>query len=199
MSDTTRTFIAVAVPATLEARLAHLQSRLASLAPEARWTTARPWHVTLAFLGDVPHSELTAVCRAAAETASQFAPFELVLQGVGAFPDEQRPRVVWAGVSGAGVEALLRVQTDLSVALATLNYPAESHPFRPHVTLGRLSPRRGRSRDLSGPLRGLRDWAAGPFRVEEVVTFASSTTDGGLAYTPLARAHLPARKTELPA
>lgn len=194
MPDTTRTFLAVAVPEALEPRVARLRARLEAEVPEGRWGATRPWHVTLAFLGDVPHADLNAVCLAAEETSARFERFELTLHGVGAFPDASRPRVVWAGVDGPGLDTLRQLQLELVAALAAPGYRPEAQPFRPHVTLGRLRSGRDRTRDLTGTLSQFRGWSAGPFRVDEVVTFASTTTPEGPAYVPLGRARLAARK-----
>ncbi|KAJ3047043.1 hypothetical protein HK102_013013, partial [Quaeritorhiza haematococci] len=66
---TTRTFLAIDVPSPLSERLTKLQARLAPLVPEFRWTDGAPFHMTLAFLGDVPYIDLNAVCEAAAKAA----------------------------------------------------------------------------------------------------------------------------------
>ncbi len=55
MPECTRTFIAIAVPDAVERELARLQDALAPEVPGCRWTSALPFHVTLAFLGDVTY------------------------------------------------------------------------------------------------------------------------------------------------
>jgi RNA 2',3'-cyclic 3'-phosphodiesterase len=147
MPDTTRTFLAVAVPATLERKLTRLQAQLSGEAPEVRWDVAMPFHVTLAFLGDVGHGDLNAVCLAVAEAASPFERFELTLEGLGTFPGADRPRVVWTGIGGKGLETLKALQAAVKDAATRLNCRPDTRPFHPHVTLGRSSPGRA-------PLRG---------------------------------------------
>jgi 2'-5' RNA ligase len=198
MADTTRTFIAVAVPDALTLRLTRLQSQLAGEVPEGRWVETPPFHVTLAFLGAVHVADLNAVCHAARETAQAFPPLELKLDGLGAFPSPTRPRVVWTGLAGPGVEPLKALQAALASAVARLDYPTDGKPFHPHVTLGRLKPRRGPTRDLTSLLNHYRTWYAGPFTVAEVVTFSSTLTRDGPAYAPLERAPLKARKSTAP-
>ena len=198
MPDTTRTFVAVAVPDALAPRLRRLQQGLAPDMPEAKWVDAPPFHVTLAFLGDVPHAELNDVCKAVAEVCAGFPPLELSLEAVGAFPDRARPRVIWTGVAGAGLDGLLRLQATVAAAVARVGYPTDSRPFHPHVTLAHIKTgkdrgRRGPSlvpRDVTPLLERRRTWSAGPFRVVEAVTFASTLNPDGPVYTPLARAPL---------
>lgn len=198
MSETTRTFIAVEVPEAVAGRLRRLQQQLAGEVPGVRWVDTPPFHVTLAFLGDVAHADLNGVCRAVAEAAAAHAPLELTLEGLGAFPDATRPRVVWAGVSGAGVEELAALQAAVAEAVAREHYPTDGKPFHPHVTLGRLKPGRGRpptpARPLAHVLSHYRAWRAGPFRVTEAVAFASTPGPDGPSYAPLARGRLAGRK-----
>jgi 2'-5' RNA ligase len=200
MPDTTRTFIAVAVPAALAPQLVRLQKGLAPHVPEARWVAAQPFHVTLAFLGDVPHADLNAVCLAAAKAAAPFEPFELELTGVGAFPEVTRPRVIWTAVGGPGLDTLKALQAEIAGAVARAGYPTDSRPFSPHVTLGRVETggrRRGPrppARDLSPVVERSLGWSAGPFPVTEAVTFGSTLTRDGPVYAPLGRAPLGARK-----
>jgi RNA 2',3'-cyclic 3'-phosphodiesterase len=208
MPDTTRTFVAVTVPEALGPKLRRLQQDLIPEVPGAKWVDVPPFHATLAFLGDVPHVDLNDVCKTVAGVAAGFPPLELALTAPGAFPDAARPRVIWAGVGGPGLDGLMRLQAALAAALARSGYPGESQPFHPHVTLARLRSGRdgGRWRgrgprvpavpapDVSAPLERRRRWSAGPFRVGEVVTFSSTLTPDGPVHAPLARAPLRAGK-----
>jgi 2'-5' RNA ligase len=199
MSDTTRTFLAVAVPQGIEPRVSRLVARLEAEIPEGRWGATYPWHITLAFLGDVSHADLASVCRVGVETSARYETLELSLRGVGAFPDPRRPSVVWTGVEGPGIEALRILRSALVTALSNLGYPSDSQPFRPHVTLGRFRQRPGRIRDLTQSLDPFRNWSAGPFLVEEVVIFASTRSRSGPEYIPLGHAPLDSKKAHDPA
>src|SRR3954451_882979 len=102
MAKTTRTFIAVAIPEALGQKLTRLQTLLAPELPGARWTATLPFHLTLAFLGDVSDTDLNVLCLAAATAAAPLAPFDLRLEGLGASLQPTRPRVVWVGATGPG-------------------------------------------------------------------------------------------------
>jgi 2'-5' RNA ligase len=198
MADTTRTFIAIAVPDALTPKLTRLQSQLAGEVPEGHWVEPRPFHVTLAFLGEVAAADLNAVCHAAIDTAAAFPPLELKLTGLGAFPGPSRPRVVWTALTGPGVEPLKHLQAGLAAEVARLGYPTDARPFQPHVTLGRLKPGRGPSRDLTSLLKHYGTWHTGAFSVGEVITFSSTSSRDGPVYAPLGRAPLKARKPAEP-
>jgi RNA 2',3'-cyclic 3'-phosphodiesterase len=196
MPDTTRTFLALALPSAISPKLERLQARLEQDIRQGRLSTPRPWHITLAFLGDVPHADLLAVCRTAEEVAAQHPRLMLKLQGVGAFPDPVRPRVIWAGVAGPGLDALGEMQSDLAKALASLGFPGDHRPYHAHLTLGRLNSRRGANSDISRVLGRFASWSAGPITFNEVVVFSSTLSPDGPEYAPLGRCRLAGKGTE---
>ena len=87
----TRTFVAIPVPEPTEEQLRRLQAELALELPGCRMT-ATPFHLTLAFLGDVPTEQLNDVCRVVAACAEPFEPFEIEVKGLGAFPVDPAAR-----------------------------------------------------------------------------------------------------------
>ena len=194
MARTTRTFIAVAVPENLGQKLTRLQMLLAPELPGARWSASVPFHLTLAFLGDVADPDLNDVCRATTSAASALCSFELRLEGLGAFPDPVRPRVVWVGAIGPGVAPLEALQQKIAQAVRDAGYPPDDDRFHPHVTLGRLKPGRGASTDLTAQVKHYRTWSPGSFTVAEAVVFASTVTPEGPHYAALGRGLLQARK-----
>jgi RNA 2',3'-cyclic 3'-phosphodiesterase len=190
MPATTRTFVAIAVPEPLERKLARLQALLAPDVPRCRWVASRPFHATLAFLGDVSNADLSGLCAAIAASAWRAEPFELELSSVGAFPGAARPRVIWAGLAIADLTPLLSLQQQVAQAATQFGYRPEDREFHPHVTLGRLKFDRAGPCDLRGLLERYRGWSGGGFRVDEVITFASTIGKDGSSYDPLARAPL---------
>jgi 2'-5' RNA ligase len=198
MPRTTRTFIAIAIPAPLGEKLTRLQSQLAPSVPGVRWTATSPFHVTLAFLGDVEERDLNNLCRAVAGAVAGIPRFEARVEGVGAFPDPARPRVIWAGLTGPDESPLHELHKAVARAATTAGYRPDDQRFHPHVTLGRMkSDHRGpRPPDLMPILEQYRTWSAGSFTVHEVVTFGSTLTPEGPIYAPLAKAPLSGRKTD---
>lgn len=194
MGSTTRTFIAVAVPEATGQKLQHLQTLLAPELPGARWSETLPFHLTLAFLGDVAHVDLNDVCRASAAAAAATEPFDLRLEGLGAFPDADRPRVVWVGATGPGLAPLGSLREGIVEAVRAIGQPPSDDRFHAHVTLGRLKPGRGPSPDLAPLMKHYRTWSPGSFPVVEAVVYASTLTPDGPVYAPLGRAPLRGRK-----
>ena len=102
-------------------------------------------HLTLCFLGHQPPEVAKRIRRFLVDETRGLAAPELQLTGVGAFPDADRPRALWAGVSEeVGTEGRLAALHNraLTVGLGAGWRRPEAdrrRGFRPHVTVARLS------------------------------------------------------------
>lgn len=190
MAHASRTFIAVAIPPAQRSRLERLQTLIAPDLPNARWVLPDQFHVTLAFLGDVPDTDLNKLCRSVADAVAGHDPFTLGLQGLGAFPDPAKPRVAWVGLAGPSLDALASLRSDVAEAAASAGFPPADDRFSPHVTLGRIKASRGDHPDMTRLVAHYRTWGAGAVPFAEVITYASTLTPEGPAYMVLARAPL---------
>jgi 2'-5' RNA ligase len=133
-----RLFIAVEPPPAALDHLAGAVAELGFVRAGARVTARRLWHVTLAFVGDVPGSRVPAAVAAldravtARRASGAAAGPELRLAGGGRF-GRGRLTILWAGVEGE-LEPLHRA---VNRALKRERLPYDAKPYRPHLTLGR--------------------------------------------------------------
>jgi 2'-5' RNA ligase len=190
MASTSRIFVAFTVPDVQRTRLGRLQGLIAPEIPNARWVTPEMFHVTLAFLGDVPDVALNAVCRAVAGACEGVPPLTVNLQSLGAFPDPARPRVAWVGLTGPGLEALGSLRLSIVEAVTEAGYPPDDDRFTPHLTLGHIKTKKAEPLDITPLVAHYRTWSAGNFAVHSITTFASTLTPEGPAYMALATATL---------
>ncbi len=143
-------------------------------------------HLTLRFLGEVDARSAKELVRSLAPAVAPLTPFEFVLEGVGAFPSPERPRVLWRGVTRGAEElqALARVVHDTVERAGVAPDPA---PFVPHATLFRVRSARDRERARrllapNAPLPAPRVVA-----VTEVEFVESELTPAGARHRVLAR------------
>lgn len=130
-----RLFVAINLPDDVREAIVRAAEPLRRLALPVKWVDGAGIHLTLKFLGEV-HADREAAVRAALEAACAPAqPFQLPIEGFGAFPSPERARVVWVGC--AAVPPLELLQHGLETAFAPLGFAIEGRPFRPHLTLGR--------------------------------------------------------------
>jgi RNA 2',3'-cyclic 3'-phosphodiesterase len=184
-----RTFIAVDVDKTLRERMIALQDRLAASGVEVKWVEPDNLHFTLLFLGEVDERDLIDVCRAATQACKGLAPFYCDLEGVGCFPNERRPRIVWVGV-GSGATEFGQLHDALEKPLLELGcYRREERLYTPHITLGRVK-HEGENEALVKNLQKLKKWQGGQMQVREVLVMSSQLTSKGPVYAVMSRARL---------
>lgn len=177
---TERLFIALTLPQPVRDALAPLPKQIQGLS----WTRPEQWHVTLRFIGDVPVDAIEPLEERLARVHVE--PFVLPVEGVGTFPPNRPPRVVWVGV-GSGHPRLFQLRQRVDDAILAVGLDVDLRHFHPHITLARCL-------ESSGPVltrwvHDHTDFAAPPFRVEAFDLYASELRPSGAAHT--LRHHFP--------
>ena len=106
-------------------------------------------HLTLHFLGEIDPALLPRLAEGLAAVAGAHRPFAISIEGVGAFPRPDQPRVVWRGV-GEGRGELAQLAAAVREADAAAGAPSDERTFAPHLTLFRVrsAADAARARDL---------------------------------------------------
>lgn len=172
-----RTFLALALPEELRARLTVLQFLL----PLPRRVEPADLHLTLVFLGEQPDRVLLAVDEEMQRLRQ--GPFAVMLQGAGLFGGA-RPHLAFADVLPC--EPLDRLQAKCARIARQAGVALESRRFRPHVTLGRFPPPAPEDAlKLERAVVAESAFACGTFPVTGVTLYRSHPGQG-LRYEPLA-------------
>ncbi len=139
MSQKIRLFIAIDLPEMVKDALLGAVAQMGRQLPNraVRWVKPEQMHLTLRFLGDTAVTQLPDLQNQLTQLTTQYPSFRLHLNGVGAFPNRKRPRVVWVGLGG-DVAQLQTMQAELEERMVALGWSREKRPFSPHVTLGRV-------------------------------------------------------------
>jgi 2'-5' RNA ligase len=183
-----RCFIAIELPPEIKKQLDALEERLKSgQHPFVKWVDPEGIHLTLKFLGSISSDTVSGVIQGVARALKGVSPFNLQLGGLGAFPNWQRPQVIWVGVRGE-VEKVVSLQRGIETILSPLGFPPESRSFSPHLTLARLregvsSPEKHRFGEWAG---GTEFAAPHAFEVNGVSLMRSELTPSGPIYSRLA-------------
>jgi RNA 2',3'-cyclic 3'-phosphodiesterase len=137
--QTWRIFVAIELPDKVRKRLTEHIARVRSLVPDAHasWVLEENPHLTLKFLGDIPLPMVEAVAQATQSAASTVSPFEIIVEGCGAFPPKGQPRVLWVGIEDPSGRLALLNRT-LEDECAKAGFPREERPFHPHLTIARI-------------------------------------------------------------
>jgi len=177
-----RLFVALEIPAAVRQDFAALLHAFRATTKEPRWVRAENLHVTLKFLGEVDEVRVGAIRSALGEIRSE-NPVALEFRGLGFFPNEKHPRVLWAGM-----EALPNLKTlavDIEGAVEELGIPREKREFSPHLTLARFErprlPEALRKLIADNQQRGF-----GSLRTNEFHLIQSKLKPAGAEYTTVA-------------
>jgi RNA 2',3'-cyclic 3'-phosphodiesterase len=188
MSDTEkniRAFLAIEPPEDVLQKMSGLQEKLKrEIRGRISWAKPPGQHLTLKFFGDISTDDVKNICAAVQKQTISELPLNLIIEKLGVFPDDRRPRVLWCGTTG-DVEKLLVLQKKLDSDLAAIGFPTEDRPFRAHLTMARIKD----WHDLMGMNEALAKYSAftaGEFVCGELILFQSKLSPQGAVYTKLA-------------
>jgi len=180
-----RAFIAVDIEASKELRA--FSDAIGRTGASLKLVNMDIIHITLKFLGDTDEELVPTLTEIMEEGVREMEPFEIRLNGAGAFPNLDRMSVVWAGIEGA--EPSERLAEHIDAECSALGYRKEKRKFSPHVTVARV--KGGRNKELLREAilqHELADFGAQ--KIERVVLKKSQLTPHGPIYTDIAEARL---------
>jgi 2'-5' RNA ligase len=133
-----RVFIAVDISDAACWSLSSAMDGLKAAIPRGvRWVDPRGIHLTLKFLGNIEPRRVDGILESMVRVAQEVSSFSLTLAGLGVFPNQRQPRVLWAGVAG-DMDPLAGVQLGVEEAMAEQGFTKERRSFNPHLTIGRV-------------------------------------------------------------
>ncbi|MDD5155494.1 MAG: RNA 2',3'-cyclic phosphodiesterase [Candidatus Omnitrophica bacterium] len=186
-----RAFIAIELPNEIRDSLNGIQEKLKACKADVRWVAPENIHLTLKFLGEVNEEQLSKVKAIMETIAGQKKIFNIRLASVGAFPNMNYPRVIWAGVDNGGKEAE-ELACALEEKIEKIGIPKEERAFSSHITIGRIRSNLGKDRLTAGlkqPENYFKD-SVHEFSVNKLTLFKSTLTPKGPIYEIVKEANL---------
>jgi len=187
--DRVRLFVAIKPDEQAMGSIGRIRDELEEACRLASWKVRIPrvenLHLTLKFLGSVRQSEVPMIEEALRPIGSMDR-FEIAFSGLGAFPNEKKPRVLWLGVSEGG-ESVKTLAEQVDRYLVPFGHERESRVFSPHITLGRVKHATGQTARVM-----LSVSSTGPIvsSVNEVTLYRSDLHPTGARYVPLVQVEL---------
>jgi 2'-5' RNA ligase len=189
-----RLFVAFEIPNETREALAGLIARLKPKCSSARWVQPEGMHLTLKFIGHTSADNVPAIRKALSSVRSSEA-VAIHFRGLGFFPSEGQPRVMWCGAEASANTVPLA--SDIDRSLGQLGIEPETRAFAPHLTLARFKGdefrKRGQSEEDCGQLVAIvRDLPVedfGKLRTPEFHLFESKLSRSGAEYTRLETFH----------
>ena len=181
-----RIFAAVVPPESALDDLAEFLDPRRDAGPDLRWTDPSLWHVTTAFMADVPSRLVDSMSEGVAEAVASRRPLTVSIRGGGAFPNPYEARVTWMGIDGEPdeLESLAGLARAVRRACSHVGASPEGGPFTPHLTVARSR----HPFEATRWLRVLEGYAGPAWTADEVTVFASHRGEGRARphYEPIA-------------
>src|SRR4051794_39482388 len=141
-----------------------------------RWAPVEQFHLTLAFLAEVPDAKLDDLVERLGRAAARRHAFAAPVAGGGAFPNAGRARGLWAGLDldDDGRREIGRLATGARAAANRAGVPVDGQRFRPHLTVARL----GHPEEVTSWVRLLDAYRGPTWTVDRVTLVASYLGEG---------------------
>jgi len=182
MGEKIRSFIAIELDAHVRDTLTDVQTTLRRSGAHVKWVKAENIHLTLKFLGDVDEKKISLIKDTLRPPLEKISPFEIQISTPGAFPNMNRPRAIWVGIS-QGNEVIKTIVQDMEDSLGRVGFKKETRPFASHITIGRV-----RSfKNIHQLAKAISETTLTPLQqsINHITLFKSTLTSSGPIYEAL--------------
>lgn len=180
---TIRAFIAIEISPPSKLKISEFINQLKRSESDVKWVNDTQMHLTLKFLGNIEQDKIPEISGALKDIASKAVVFQIIFSGIEAFPDINRPRVIWLGIE-KGADNLKKLAGHIEDKMKNLGFAKEGRCYKAHLTLGRV-----RSLKNIGALTSMISKTELDYRkeitIDKLTLFQSTLTQKGVIYTPL--------------
>lgn len=180
-----RVFLAINLPDEIKRYLAGIIQKLQKENKKKviKWVDSNILHMTLSFLGDLDDGQIEEVEELIKEELVNYNQTILELKSIGAFPELDRPRVVFVEAQDES-KIIYKLQKSLVDKFNRLGLEIDQRPWKAHITVARVKDR--------GPIKGVdHDIEPGnKWTVGSVDLMESVLTPQGPVYTILEKFEL---------
>ncbi|MEJ2543430.1 MAG: RNA 2',3'-cyclic phosphodiesterase [Calditrichaceae bacterium] len=138
MSEEIRSFVAIELPDEIKSQIESYISELRKFAPKLKWVRKNSLHITLKFLGNQTPQKVENVIDTLLPLRDHCEPFEIQTKNIGAFPNQNRPRVIWLGIEAHPRELFFQAHGWIEEKMHDIGFEKEQRKFSPHLTLARI-------------------------------------------------------------
>jgi 2'-5' RNA ligase len=136
MSTVVRAFLSIDIEDhALLSRISQIQQKLNKQCAKMKIVEPENIHFTIRFFGDTTIARLDQMRDCLKQI--KLTPFEIRIEGVGAFPNKRKPRVIWIGVADNS-QMVIDIKSRIDEILTEIGYKAEKERFTPHATIARI-------------------------------------------------------------
>lgn len=169
-------FIAIEVPKALHNTIKDVEKLMSEhLGNDLQVTSPENLHITLRFLGKLGAIQTEKIITALDKFESHGS-FDIHLQGIGGFPSNSSPRILWSGVQS---QNLMKLKTEIDTSIFQDGFPPEPQ-FIPHLTLTKI--KKEKYKDASNFIKNNLNLKIGSFTTDKITLKQSILSSTGARY-----------------
>jgi 2'-5' RNA ligase len=177
---TQRVFIGIPVDKQSQQHINELLQPFRTLPLDISWETDDKRHLTLAFLGIKPTSEIVKLKRLLDEAYQQQPHFHYHLSALQRFPTSSGRIIALVGEPARPLDDLFQITLEL---LLRANVETDLKDFRPHITLGKVRKPKQLKAQIDQPTNI-------SMSINKIVLYQSTHTESGSIYSSLKETEL---------
>jgi len=182
VSEIVRAFLSIDIEnQALFPHISETQNKLDTNLAKMKIVEIENIHFTLRFFGDTSLTKIDEIKSCLNQI--EIEPFEIKIHGVGAFPNNRRPRVIWIGVT-QNADRICNLKSEIDSHLEEFGYQSERKKFTPHATIARVRYIKDAEK-LTNNLDGLVNESIGMTTISKFNLKKSTLTPSGPIYKTL--------------
>lgn len=130
-----RAFLAIDLKEEFKPQIKEIIEDFKTLNTDIKFVEVENLHFTLKFFGDVDENKINQISEIVSNTLEGFDPFNLKIQGCGAFPNLNHIKVIWLGTEENTI--LNSLHNDLDEEFSKIGFKKDFR-FSNHLTIGRM-------------------------------------------------------------
>ncbi len=138
-SQLKRLFISLNLPKDAKNKIAAaIINKLSDKNKGVKWVNPAGLHFTLHFLGDLNKIQTDEVKKIMGSLEKKFKKMEFNLNYIKAFPNSNRPRIIFLQGQQTNGDSVFKLQAELGKKLIKIGLKIDRRIWQPHITLGRV-------------------------------------------------------------
>lgn len=176
-----RAFLAIEVPEELKLKIYKVIKQFKKTDARIKYVELENLHLTLKFFGDIDEEGIEVLSDKISSVLEEFDEFKVNIKGCGAFPNENRIKVIWLGLENDGI--VKKLHKELDKEFVRLGFDRDKR-FSTHLTIGRMKSAKGKDK-VKSAIEEFRDIEIGEMNVDRIVLKKSTLTPQGPIYEDL--------------
>ena len=173
-----RAFLAVDLDDDLKPDINKIIKEFKKIDTKIKYVDLVNLHFTLKFFGDIDVDGIELLSSKIAKVVSDFKPFSIKIKGCGAFPNNNRIKVIWVGIDED--ELLKNLHDELDKEFVKLGF-GKDKKFSSHLTIGRMKSAKGKDK-VKSTIESFSDIDIGEMNVDKIILKKSTLTPSGPIY-----------------